>query len=494
MPNSLRILAALGLLALVGFAAVSCAPPADAPVTPTPDYVLLETRTEERLAARLTAQAPPPTPTATPTPAPPTATPAPTVPAPTATPTPAATAAAPFLVYVQRLPNDVTQIVAPGVGSSDNGLLTHFPEPLSIDALVWSKEGDWLAFASSHAFIRSHANERNIFVMRPDGSDLRMITGDYMDPANAPGPYLALQGTVEGGQGICRVIAQGATSPVETDADRDYGFVITGVSQTATWARAICQDGVETRQGDVALDLQNGNGPITIVVAERGQGWRDVSLAPGGLRMVGTHYEWQVDEEGVRRYVIRGGIYDVETDTITWLEMPEGMSFYGADWSFDGARIVGGLSDEDGAYLWQWNDQGQSIGALLSLDNPEDEILSIVRPRWSPRDTGIVFELHRWYWWGDPRYRTDLMLLLPGDQEPTALVASEWGDHATHPAWAGTGMVVFYQHTSLEGDLGPGLPLFADIWAVPIEDRISAPWSDDGASYLPAIRPVTGFP
>lgn len=488
---SLWVSAACACLAL---AAASCRPASGEPVTPTPDYALLETRTEERLAARLTAQAPAPTETPTPTQAPPTATPLPTTPSPTATPTPGATVSPPVLVFVQKGQNDTTNIIAPSIGAEEEGVLTHFPEPLSIDALVWSKEGDWLALASSHDFIHSRRNERNIFFLRPDGSELRMVTGEYLDPAQAPGPYVTLEGTIAGAQGICRVIAQGAVSPVETNEEQGYAFALTGVPLEATWARAVCQDEAVTLQGDVDLALQEETPPISIPVSAQGQGWRDLALAPGSQRIVGTFYQWEMDEEGERRYQVRGAIYDVATNETTWLEIPEGMDFYGADWSFDGARIIGGLADEEAAYLWEWDTQGQSVGAMLTLENPEDEFLTIVRPRCSPQETGIVFELHRWYWWADPKFRTDLMLLEPGQEEPVPLVVAEWGQHATHPAWAATGAVVFYQNHAQEGDLGSGLPPYSDIWSVSIEEPTPAPWTEDGVSYLPAVRPSRELP
>lgn len=489
MIRRLGALFAVLLIGLLGLAAVSCAPRMSDIVTPTPDYAALEALTEERLAARLTAQAPWPTetPTLTPTPLTPLAPPGES--APDVTPTPTATPVPPVLVHVRKVENDITNIVAPSEGGGDDSILTYFPEPLSITALTWSKDGTWLAFASSHAFFRSRQYERNLFLMRPDGSELRMVTGEYMDPADAPGPYVELSGVVENGSGLCTVYAQGATNPVETDASQGYAYTLIGVSQAATWARAICQDGEATYQGDVDLNLAQTSQGIAIPVTATGQGWRDVSMAPDGVRLVSTLYQWERDEQGARTYTVRGALLNLETGELAWLEIPEGKSFQGADWSFDGERIVGGLADEEGAYLWQWDPLGKSVGSLVTLENPEDEYLTIVRPRWSPRETGIAFELHRWYWWGDPRFRTDLMLLKPGEETPTALVTSEWGQHATHASWAATGMVVFYQRQSVEGDIGPGLPAQADIWLVSLQDAASAPWTDDGASYLPAARP-----
>ncbi len=486
MPRRLATLWALAACACVALAAASCRPAPSTPATPTPNYSLLETRTEQRLAARLTAQAPPPTETPTPTEAPPTTSSAPPL---TLTPTLGPTVAPPVLVYVQKGQNDTTNVIVPSIGAEEEGVLTHFPEPWSIDALVWSKEGDWLALAGSHDFIHSRENERNLFLIRPDGSGLRMVTGAYLDPAQAPGPYVTLEGVVEGGRGVCRVIAQGTVSPVETDESKGYAFALTGVPQEAAWARAVCQDEAGTWQGDIDLALGEEPQPVSIPVRAEGQGWRDLSLAPGGQQLVGTFYEWELDEEGQRRYQVRGAIYDLESNQITWLELPEEKTFHGADWSFDGERIIGGLADEEATYLWEWNPQGESVGAMLTLANPEDQFLTIVRPRWSPREeTGIVFELHRWYWWADPKFRTDLMLLEPGQAEAVSLVEAEWGQHATHADWSATGLVVFYQNHTQEGDIGAGLPASADIWSVSIEERQPAPWTDDGISYLPAVR------
>ena len=51
--------------------------------------------------------------------------------------------------------------------------------------MSWSRDGQWVIIASAHDYIHSRNNERNIFVMRPDGSGLRMVTGDYVDPQDS---------------------------------------------------------------------------------------------------------------------------------------------------------------------------------------------------------------------------------------------------------------------------------------------------------------------
>ena len=473
--------------------AVSCMQPGTNGVAPTatPDYVLLETRTEARLAATLTAKAPTATQTATMTPAPPTETPLPTA-TPTPTEIPLAELPIPLLVHVQRTENDATNIVIPDMGLGGEEVLTHFTEPWSIYSLIWSKTGDRLAFISSHAFWQSRRSERNVFVMRPDGSDLRMVTGQYVSPADVEGPFVTLMGQITGARGICRVSAQGVASPVE--ADETGQFALPGVCTSAGWARAVCQDGAVTYQGDTTLNLEESLAPINIIVEAKGHGWRDLSLAPDGMRLVATQYEWKLDDDGNTRYNTSGVIYHLDLGRTGYLELPDEKVFHGASWSRDGQRIVGGLSDEEGAYLWEWDALGHSVGALFEIENPSDEMLSIVRPVWSPHDMYIAFELHRWYWWADPRFRTDLVMVDAEGEEMVTLVTNGWGQHATHASWGASEAVVFYQFTELEADLLPGLPPHADIWSVPIAEPTPFAWTEDGASYLPAVRPPLAQP
>lgn len=478
--NSLKRALLLGALCIL-FS--GCAAPESGETTPTPDIALLETRTEAQLAARLTAIAPIPTATATPMPAPPT--PVPT-PRPTLTPTLVPTGSAPPLVIVNVLANGSANIIVPP-WAGEELVLTHFIEPMSISAVRWLPDGEHIGFTSSHDFVFSRDNENNVFVMRADGSEQRMLTGQHVAPEDAVGPFVALEGRVEGSAGFCRVTAQGMASLV--DADETGAFVIEGVPQEATWARAVCQDGATTLQGSVDLDLSRGPGEIVITAAPGGQGWRDVSFAPDGERFVGTYYQWRLDDAGEVVYELAGVLYDVAVGEYGRLELPEGMSFHGAAWSPDGERIVGGLSDEEMAYLWEWDVQGVSVGELYRIDNPEDQILTIMRPTWSSDGSSIAFELHRWYWWSGQKFRTDLMTVDADGQNAITLLEPEWGWHATNPSWGMGGASVFYQFYASEIDLGGLMPVQADIWSVDVESLESARWTQDGGSFLPAVRP-----
>lgn len=481
--DSLKRALLLGALCIL-FA--GCTAPESGEITPTPDIALLETRTEAQLAARLTAIAPIPTATLTPTPAPPT--PIPT-PVPTLTPTLVPTVSAPPLVIVKELPNGSANIIVPD-WAGEEVVLTHFIEPMSFGAVRWLPDGEHIGFTSSHDFVFSRDYENNVFVMRADGSEQRMVTGQYARPEDAVGPFVALAGRVEGASGFCRVTAQGMASLVDTD--ETGAFVIEGVSQEATWARAVCQGDVGILQGSVDLDLSGGAGEIVIAVSSGGQGWRDISFGPDGERFLGTHYQWRLDDAGEVVYELAGVLYDSATGEYGRLELPEGMAFHGAAWSPSGERIVGGLSDEETAYLWEWDAQGVSVGDLYRIENPEDQILTITRPTWSSDGSSIAFELHRWYWWSGQKFRTDLMTVDAEGQNASALVEAEWGWHATNPTWGMRGASVFYQLYASEIDLGGLMPERADIWSVNVESLETVHWTEDGGSFLPAVRPRPG--
>ena len=471
------------ILGALCFLVAGCARSERGEITPTPDIALLETRTEAQLVARLTAIAPIPSATMTLTPAPPT--PVPT-PRPTLTPALVPTVPVAPLVVVNVLPNGTGNIIVPA-WAGEEIVLTHFVEPMSISAVRWLPDGEHIGFTSSHDFVFSRDNENNVFVMRADGSEQRMVTGQYVSPEDVAGPFVSLAGRVEGATGLCRVTAQGMASLV--DADETGAFVLEGVSQEATWARAVCQGDAATLQGSVDLDLSGGAGEIVIAVAPGGQGWRDISFGPDGERFVGTHYQWRLDDAGEVVYELAGVLYDTAAGEYGRLELPEGMAFHGAAWSPDGERIVGGISDEEMAYLWEWDVQGASVGELYRIEFPEDQILTIMRPAWSSEGTSLAFELHRWYWWSGQKFRTDLMKIDADGQNASSLVEAEWGWHATNPSWGMGGTSLFYQFYASDIELGGLMPERADIWSVNVDTLERARWTEDGGSFLPAVRP-----
>ena len=111
----------------------------------------------------------------------------------TPTPEPSPTSVGAWLAFVRVTQDQVANISLYNTVQQEDEVLTHFVEPLNMSDLSWSKDGQWLLFVSAHDYIHSRNNERNAFTMRPDGTGLRMITGDYVDPAEAPGPYVTLR-------------------------------------------------------------------------------------------------------------------------------------------------------------------------------------------------------------------------------------------------------------------------------------------------------------
>ncbi|MBC7238668.1 MAG: hypothetical protein H5T71_01035, partial [Chloroflexi bacterium] len=164
-------------------------------------------------------------------------------PAPTASPSPLPTVsfASPPVAFVRLGQDQAANIILREALGGQEEILTHFAEPLGITSLTWSQDGEWIAFVSAHDFIRSREDEYNVFMMHHDGSEVRMITGEYMDPEKASGPFVPLTGWVMGAKGTCLVYAQGAANPVEADAS-GY-FELPAVPLEARWARALCRSG-----------------------------------------------------------------------------------------------------------------------------------------------------------------------------------------------------------------------------------------------------------
>ena len=140
------------------------------------------------------------------------------------------------------------------------------------------------------------------------GTGLRMITGDYVDPAEAPGPYVTLEGQIVGGQGPCLVCAQGAASSVMTDGGGS--FALPGVPVSARWARAVCQNSGIAFQGDMDLAIKEGYYHSHFHHCG-GQGagvGTQASLSRDNRLIVGNRYQWALDKEGKQQYRIEGSL------------------------------------------------------------------------------------------------------------------------------------------------------------------------------------------
>ena len=473
-----------GALLVAAFAVLACASCADLlQREPNRDPVSVETEVSAGQGAKVSSGSREPGPTrVSPTPA---ASPTP-VPSATPTPTSSPEGTPSLLAYVRVGQDQAANVFLYDEAGDREEALTHFAEPLNMVDLTWAGDGEWLLFVSAHDFIHSRSNERNVFLMRPDGTDLRMISGEYVDPEEAPGPYASLRGRVVGGNGSCLVCAQGA-SPVT--ADEKGEFELLGVSVSSSWVRAVCQVDGQVLQGDADLSAEGEVlAPVSVTVAPGGQGWRQASLSREGRTIGGTFYRWEADEEGERRYSHQGVLFDLQGRSRHELVLPPDTTLMGLDWSPTSDAVLGALTGEEAAWLWLWEGTGASRGALLEIPNPESEILSAAHPAWSPDGSLAVFELRHWFWWGERKRKTSLAVVSASGENLRILAETEWGVHARRPSWTADGSRVFYELSVEEQGEGPEHTTAGEIWSIAIAERTPTLWRGDGASYLPAAR------
>jgi len=461
--------------------------------TPTLDYPRLETAVAQQLFATLTSKAPP-TVTRTPSPSPLSSSASP-VPTGTTVPTLAPPEAEGDLIAYVRLSQDAsTNIALSDEGHQIDQLLTHFVEVSNMCDVHWSADGEWIVFVSAHDFMFGRDNERNVFMIRADGTGLEMVTGDHRDPEEVPGPYVTLEGRVMGCEGPALVSAEGVAAPVTTDDAAVFELV--GVPVTARWVRALCASGTQVLQGDVDLDLDKGTTEaITIEVKAEGHGWLQASPSPDGHSIAGTMYDWYIDEEGDQQVERMGVLYDIETGTLALVETPDGARSGYLVWSPVNDVIAGAVTDGDGTSLWLWDAQGQATGEIVTLDNPDDVIYAIEDPAWSPDGNSVAFVRRDWGRWEDNQYKSDLLVVSASGEDLRTLVANEWGTAVSHPSWSSDGRRIYYQVSPASAD-GGSVGDEMSIWSVPVEIADggeapeATPWLDDGASGFPCVRPI----
>ena len=179
------------------------------------------------------------------------------------------------------------------------------------------------------------------------------------------------------------------------------------------------------------------------------------------------------------------------------LDLPPETRITGLDWSPITNTVVGTLTGDEGTYLWLWDAEGGSLGALVELPNPDDEILTVRNPVWSPDGAKIAFELYHWYWWGESRYKTDLMSVSADGGDLRILFEADWGADAKHPSWSSDGNDLYYQLSTGAPEDDYFSKTNGDIGVVLVSETISEPLTftavyltEDGASYLPAARPI----
>ncbi len=475
-------------LALASMGALGCARPEPRLPTATPDYPALETRVAQQLGATMTAKAPLPTETPWPTATVPNPFAA-THPTPSPSPTPSAAIGGPLLAFARPGPGEGMNIVVRRALGSPDEILTHLTDPTSISDVTWSRDGQWIAFVSSHDFIHSRNNERNVFTVRADGTELRMVTGDYLAPEDAVGPFAVLEGQVQGASGNCLISAQGVASPVEADAQGR--FELPGVSTTARWARAVCQNDAQTLQGDADLLHIGGRlAPVTLEVKAEGRGWRRVSLSPSGTGLAGTYYTWALNAEAQPQFKFLGMVGDLQTNTWVTLPILPEHTFMGLDWSPLGGVLVAALAQEKGTFLWHFAPDGSSLGSLVDIPNPEQEILSATNPTWSPDGQRIAFELRHQYWWAGDRYKTEIMLVSADGKDLHPVVTTDWGADAVSASFSADGGSLYYQlSTGQPGDDFQS-KLNGDIYLKVLDGSESLLLTHDGLSYSPAANPL----
>ena len=452
----------------------ACSSPSDPgnPQTAESQRAPTQTALVAELRGTLTAKAPtatdtpPPLPTDTPPPPTRTLTPAPTA-------TPSEPEILPVLAYVKVSEDQVANVVIRCLITGEERVLTHFTEPLGIYDLAWSHDGKSLIFVSAHNYLASRSDERNVFVVQNDGTDLRMVTGDAVPPNEASGPFVSVSGVISGSATACYVSAQGAASPATTNADGS--FTLAGVPESAAWMRAVCAPPVlpaDTPQGgeDETLAITAYQGaisftegvslPLTITldVAPSGAGWHRASLSPEGDRFCGIRDAWSLDGDGEPDYQTQGVIYDLNTQEALLVELPEGAKILDLAWSPLGGQIAGAYRLEQGSYLALWDTAGQLLETFLEIKDTDSIIMTVKQVRWSRDGERLVYALHQHYWWENPTYKTELWALSLADPTPAIVTELRWGEHATNPSWTSDGETIYYQFIRGEdGDPSPDL-------------------------------------
>ena len=175
---------------------------------------------------------------------------------------------------------------------------------------------------------------------------------------------------------------------------------------------------------------------------------------------------------------------------MTALEIPTDTTLIGLDWSPVADEAVGALTGAKATWIWRWDAQGKSLGALIEMANPEQDIQSASNPVWSPDGRQLAFALRHWLWWGGDRYKTEILVAEANGQDLRTPVIVDSGLHATNPSWAADGRSLYYQLAKAD----PGDPHLSetqgDIWVVMLaDDAVPTAWTQDGMSYLPAASP-----
>lgn len=470
---------AAGLL-LIALLAGGCLQALDKPRPTALNPAETETAVMAAYEGTLTARAPTHTPQPTATPELATA-----VPQPTATRVPFMPNDGPFVAMVRIMPDNSENIILKSL-SSETVLVRSLAGHSTID-LAWSPDGEWIIFTSAFNNLFSRSNELNIYGMRPDGTQLRMITGDYLNPVQAIGPFVVVSGSVVGGSESCLVSAQGVSNWVSADANGTYE--LSGVPIGSRWIRAVCEQEDGSLQGSVELNLaEDKANTVDITVKAEGEGWSMADLAPDGCTVAAVHYRWSKTEQGSIETINSGVLLNALGKRVAELQLPDNATLTDLAWSPDGSQIAGSLTFGNHAAIWLWDRNGDSIGSLVEAANPEDTLLSFYHLAWSPDGSKIVVAQQSYAWWSDPKFKTELLSVDVAAGIATMLVPAEYGTHALHPAWTPDGNTIYYQQASSAPADDPFKINAWQIWQVPAAGGAPTQVTESNSNTLPAIK------
>jgi len=206
--------------------------------------------------------------------------------------------------------------------------------------------------------------------------------------------------------------------------------------------------------------------------------------------IAGVFYSWSKDAEGQVQHVNEGLLADLNGALVGQVQLPEGMTLATLDWSPVEDKLLGMLSAEKSAFLWLWDSHGASLDKLVEIPNPAQEILSASHGAWSPDGTQVAFGLRRWYWWGENKFKTEVMLVSASGENLRTLIQTDWGADANHPSWASDGKRIYYQVSTGAPDEQQLNKGNGDIWYIDLaEGATPVRWTEDGASYVPVASP-----
>jgi hypothetical protein len=153
-------------------------------------------------------------------------------------------------------------------------------------------------------------------------------------------------------------------------------------------------------------------------------------------------------------------------------------------------EVVGTLTTEEGISLRRWDAAGNDLGQLFSMANQTDTIYTAADPIWSMDGTQIAFTRRDWAWWGDTRYRSEVMVISASGEDARTVVSAEWGRAASRPSWGSDGITLYYQLSPAGAEASPCTQVQPEIWSLRLEEGATpVPWRDDQVSGLPAVRP-----